>query len=276
VTRTAGGISIDGGEGVGRVTKNGLDQPVGNAAINSVPRKMIKNAVAEIMDRFEYFGGLDVEISVPGGERLAEKTFNPNLGIEGGISILGTSGIVEPMSEKALLDTIYLELKMRRFDGNEYVVITPGNYGERFLKSELDISNAVKCSNFIGDAIDFAEELGFSTLLLVGHIGKLVKLGSGIMNTHSRYADGRMETLALCAYLAGCENAAELLGCVTTDEAFEKIRDTKTIDILMNRIDYYLRRRTKMEIGAVMFSDKFGILGKTSCADEILRKIKGQ
>ena len=106
VTKTASGIAIDGGKGVGRVTKPGLDQPVGAAAINRVPRQMIAGAVQAVCEDTGYEGGLSVVISVPSGEELARRTFNPSLGIEGGISILGTSGIVEPMSAQAIVDTI--------------------------------------------------------------------------------------------------------------------------------------------------------------------------
>ncbi|MCC8159920.1 MAG: cobalt-precorrin-5B (C(1))-methyltransferase CbiD [Oscillospiraceae bacterium] len=273
VTKNDGGIRIDGGKGVGRVTRGGLDRPVGSAAINSVPRRMIRDAVNEVCSDFD--GGFDVVISVPDGEEIAKKTFNPRLGIEGGISILGTSGIVEPMSEKALLDTIFLELKAYRKTGAKAVVFVPGNYGEEFAKTEYGITNAVQCSNFIGDAIDYASDLGFSEILIVSHMGKLVKLGSGIMNTHSKYADGRMETLALCAVLAGMEDFEKILDCLTTDEAYELIRDTKTIDILMNRIDTYLKRRTDLKIGAVMFSNKYGVIGETADAEEILSKVRG-
>ena len=270
VRKTDRGIKIDGGEGVGRVTKNGLDQPVGAAAINSVPRQMIRNAVSEVCG--DYDGGIEVIISAPEGVEIAKKTFNPRLGIEGGISILGTSGIVEPMSEKALLDTIFLELKTRHKEGDNAVVLVPGNYGEEFAKT-LGITKTVTCSNFIGDAIDYATDLGFTKILIISHMGKLVKLGSGIMNTHSKYADGRMETLALCAALAGANDYAKILDCVTTDEAYEYVRDTKTIDILMARIDSYLKKRTDAEIGAVMFSNKYGIIGKTEDADKILGEI---
>lgn len=270
VRKTDSGIKIDGGEGIGRVTKNGLDQPVGAAAINSVPRQMIRNAVSEACG--DYDGGIEVTISAPEGVEIAKKTFNPRLGIEGGISILGTSGIVEPMSEKALLDTIFLELKTRRREGDNDVVLVPGNYGEGFAKT-LGIEKTVTCSNFIGDAIDYATDLGFTKILIISHMGKLVKLGSGIMNTHSKYADGRMETLALCAALAGVEDYAKILDCVTTDEAYEYIRDTKTISILMDRIDSYLKKRTDIEIGALMFSNKYGIIGKTRDADKILKEI---
>lgn len=271
VRKTDSGIKIDGGIGIGRITKNGLDQPIGAAAINSVPRQMIRNAVSEVCG--DYDGGIEVVISAPEGVEIAQKTFNPRLGIEGGISILGTSGIVEPMSEKALLDTVFLELKTRHKEGEAAAVLVPGNYGEEFAEKQYGITKTVMCSNYIGDAIDYATDLGFSKILIISHMGKLVKLGSGIMNTHSKYADGRMETLALCATLAGVGDIKKILGCVTTDEAYEYIRDTKTVDILMNRIDAYLKKRTGAEIGAVMFSNKYGVIGKTQDADKIMGEI---
>ncbi|MDE7218481.1 MAG: cobalt-precorrin-5B (C(1))-methyltransferase CbiD, partial [Oscillospiraceae bacterium] len=147
------GIAIDGGEGVGRVTKAGLDQPVGAAAINSVPRRMIREGLEEIQSLTGDAGGLSVVISVPGGRELAKRTFNPRLGITGGISIIGTTGIVEPMSEQALVDTIRVELRQRRESGAEYVLLTPGNYGSDFIRDSLGIDPAiaVQTSNFIGD-----------------------------------------------------------------------------------------------------------------------------
>lgn len=269
VKKTDGAVRIDGGEGIGRVTRAGLNQPIGAAAINSAPRSMIRNAVDEV--RGDYNGGFEIIISAPKGVEIAKKTFNPRLGIEGGISILGTSGVVEPMSEKAVLDTVFLELKTRRASGDKTAVLVPGNYGEDFAREKLGIKNTVQCSNFIGEAIDYAVDLGFSAVFIIAHMGKLVKLGSGIMNTHSKYADGRMETLALCAALAGYADFEKILNCVTTDEAYELIRDTKTIEILMHRIDVYLKRRAGIEIGAVMFSNKYGIIGKTEDAGRILK-----
>lgn len=158
------GIVIDGGQGVGRVTKPGLDQPVGAAAINSVPRRMIRENVEEVCGLLGYTGGLRVVISVPEGEALAKKTFNPRLGIEGGISILGTTGIVEPMSEQALVDTIHVELRQRRESGADYVLLAPGNYGADYIKDAMDIdpATAVMTSNFIGDALEMCRELGFA------------------------------------------------------------------------------------------------------------------
>ena len=186
-------IHIDGGEGVGRVTKPGLDQPVGNAAINHVPREMIAKEVGEICRLLDYKGRIEVEISVPGGEELAKQTFNPRLGITGGISILGTSGIVEPMSNQAIKDTIRVELNQRKVQGYDYVAVSPGNYGLDFMKQSYgyDLDKSVKCSNFIGDTVDMAVEMGFQKMLLTGHIGKLIKVAGGIMNTHSREADCR-------------------------------------------------------------------------------------
>ncbi|MCM1467544.1 MAG: cobalt-precorrin-5B (C(1))-methyltransferase CbiD, partial [Alistipes sp.] len=207
VSKTDKGIVIDGGTGVGRVTKKGMDQPVGAAAINSAPRGMIERTLLRLCGDLHYDGGLKVVIEVPEGEAAAAKTFNPRLGIEGGISILGTSGIVEPMSKQALIDTIRTEIQMKKAEGKRYLLITPGNYGLDFVRGNtaLHAENAVKCSNYIGETLDMACEAGFEKVLLIGHIGKLVKLGSGIMNTHSRCGDGRMETLAACGIEAGVE-----------------------------------------------------------------------
>ena len=206
VTRTeTPGIIIDGGHGVGRVTKRGLDQPVGAAAINSVPRQMIRENLEEVCHLTDYHGGLSVVISVPGGEQLAKKTFNPRLGIIGGISILGTTGIVEPMSEQALVDTIRVELRQRKANGAEYVLLTPGNYGSDYIQKDIGIDPkiAVLTSNFIGEALDICKELKFQGALLIGHVGKLVKIAGGMLNTHSKYGDCRMDIMAAHAGAAG-------------------------------------------------------------------------
>lgn len=185
------GVSVKGGAGVGRVTKPGLDQPVGAAAINRVPRRMIQEAVLTVGDALGYEGGFRVTVSVPGGEEAAKKTFNPQLGIEGGISILGTSGIVEPMSAQALIDTVALEIRQKAAQGYQHIILTPGNYGEDFLRARgMDRWGVpvVKCSNFIGGALDACGAEHIRGVLLAGHLGKLVKLAGGIMNTHSRTA----------------------------------------------------------------------------------------
>lgn len=265
----AAGFTVDGGEGVGRVTRPGLDQPVGAAAINSVPRRMIEEALRETAEQAGYTGALRAVIRVPGGAEVAEKTFNPRLGIEGGISILGTSGIVEPMSEQALVDTIRAEISMRAAEGAESLLMTPGNYGEGFIRERmgLELDRCVKCSNFIGEALDIAAGLGIRNVLLIGHIGKLVKLGSGIMNTHSRYADGRMETLCACALRAGADaqTARALLGCNTTEDALLLLRERpcydQTMEILAARAEAALSQHTygRLRIGTVMFSMQSGL-----------------
>ncbi len=278
------GIILDGGEGVGRVTKRGLSSPVGEAAINPVPRKMILEQVQKVCEEFDYKEGLRVEISVPEGEEIAKRTFNAQLGILGGISILGTSGIVEPMSEQALIDTIKVKMSVRKADGAEYLVITPGNYGEAFLKSQIALAeiDSVKCSNFIGEALDFAVLYGFKGVLLVGHIGKLIKVAAGVMNTHSKYGDARMEIMVAHAALAGAskEVLERLLECVTTEDAISVldaagIRE-QTLRSILRKLDSRIKERVhhKLEIGAVIFSNQYGFLGETADAEMLKNKIK--
>ena len=275
-------ISIDGGFGVGRVTKRGLDQPPGNAAINSTPRRMIRENLEEVAEKFGYTGGFQVIISVPDGEKLAKKTFNPRLGIVGGISILGTSGIVDPMSEKALLDTIRVELNQRKAQGFSYVLLTPGNYGSDFIENSIGIDPrlAVQSSNFIGDTIDMCKALGFKGALLIGHIGKLVKLAGGMMNTHSKYGDCRMEIMAAHAGAAGMapQVLEEILGCVACDDVLRILKDhggwEPAMDGIMVKIQDHLQHRAEeLEIGAMTFSKEWGLLGKTPNADTLLKNI---
>lgn len=283
VSKTDRGIEIDGAEGVGRVTRKGLDQPVGNAAINHVPRQMITEALTDVMSATGYSEGLRTVISVPGGIETAKKTFNPRLGIEGGISILGTSGIVEPMSETALIDTIKTEMRVRVANGAHTLLVVPGNYGKDFTDNIPGIypEFAVKCSNFIGDMLDYAVELGVD-VLLISNLGKLVKVAGGIMNTHSRNADCRMEILAANTALAGgsMESVKRIMDCISTDDALEVIESEgligKVSERLIDRIGFYMNHRTGGSIctGAVMFSSVYGLLGKTSTADELIEKIR--
>lgn len=277
------GIEIDGGEGVGRVTRKGLDQPPGNAAINHVPRSMIKEALEDVAASYGYTGGFRAVISVPEGRTIAEKTFNPRLGIEGGISILGTSGIVEPMSETALIDTIRTEMRMRVENGCKTLLVVPGNYGKDFSEGidGIDPDYAVKCSNFVGEMLDYAVELGVD-VVLVSNLGKMVKLAGGIMNTHSRNADARMEILAANAAVAGAsiECVRAVMGCISTDDALDEIAKEdlirETSELMMSKIEYHMNHRTggAIRTGAVMFSSVYGLLGKTSLADELIEKVR--
>lgn len=275
-------IRIDGGKGVGRVTKPGLDQPVGAAAINSVPRQMIRENLEEVCRYTDYAEGLSVIISVDNGEELAKKTFNPRLGILGGISILGTTGIVEPMSEQALVDTIRVELRQRKESGYDHVLLTPGNYGSDYIRMGLNIdpSIAVMTSNFIGDSIDYCKELGFKSALLVGHIGKLVKIAGNMMNTHSKYGDCRMDILTACAAVCGLEagKASVLLDCATCDDAIRILKEEKlyeqTVGVLCRRISFNLEHRAgEMEIGFMTFSKVYGMIGQSRNAVKLLKYI---
>lgn len=277
-------LHLDGGRGVGRITKKGLEQKIGEAAINQVPRRMILEAVESQRKKYGSIGGLEILITVPEGESLAARTFNPRLGIKGGISILGTSGIVEPMSEKALTDTIYLEMKMLKENGHDWCYVVPGNYGSDFLTQTLqyDGEMAVKCSNYIGETIDDAVSLGMKGILFIGHIGKLVKLAAGVMNTHSRQADCRMEVFASHAALQGAsrELVERLMGCFTTTEAIEVLKTEgileRVMESILRRIEFYLKYRAgeQLKIGAVVFSVEEGILGSTTDTAELLEHIQ--
>ena len=280
------GIRLEGGQGVGRVTKKGLEQPVGSPAINKVPRSMILKETEEICSQTGYKGGLLLTVSVPGGAEAGARTFNPRLGIQGGISILGTSGIVEPMSEDALIKSIEIEMRQKVENGAEYLLITPGNYGAAYLKEhmELPFEESMKCSNYIGETLDMALDMGVKGILFVSHIGKFVKVAGGIMNTHSRCADSRAELLAANAIRAGIsmDGAKEILDTITTDEALSVILRENLLEPLMreltDRILYYLNHRTydRMLLGAVVFSNEYGYLGETENTRELIRLLKEQ
>lgn len=277
-------VVIDGGAGVGRVTKPGLDQKPGNAAINHVPREMIQKEVLEVCSICDYRGGLSVVISVPEGEELAAKTFNPRLGIVGGISILGTSGVVEPMSMQAIKDTIRVELNQKKALGMKVAAISPGNYGLDFMKAhfDYDLDKSVKCSNFIGDTIDMAVELGFEKLLLTGHIGKLIKVSGGMMNTHSKEGDNRMEQLCLFAEKsgAGVDVAGAIKACVSTEEACRILKESglliPAMNLAMESIMFFLNKRGagRIEIGCMMYATQYGLLAESQNAARLLEEAR--
>lgn len=284
-------IVVDGGEGVGRVTLPGLDQPVGSAAINRVPRAMISDAVREVLDMHGVPGAV-VTIRVPGGAEVARKTFNPKLGIVGGISILGTSGIVEPMSLDALRESVELEVGQAVALDPHLLVITPGGYGEAFASERLGLSGTpvVTCSNFIGVALDAAVRAGVGGVLLVGHLGKLVKVAAGVMDTHSKVADARMETLCAHAALAGAsaEDVREIMLAPTTDATLD-VLEAACLDVavytslaraLEERLRYRVGRvateagRDEPAVAAVVFTNTRGELCRTSQADALLARVK--
>lgn len=283
------GIHIDGGEGVGRVTKPGLDQPIGAAAINSVPRKMIRENLEEVLaERGADIKGLDVIVSVTGGEEIAKKTFNPTLGIVGGISILGTTGIVEPMSDKAIVDTIKTHVRVKKAEGRKILLAAPGNYGMTFLSERygLEEGSAVTTSNFVYDAASIALSEGFDKMLFVGHIGKLVKVAGGIKNTHSKYGDHRMEILTdIAVSFAGEESEQaerikkSLSECVMTDEAVRIITEEGLADKVFPRMAEMIKTNMeewtegKIEVEVIVFSNEYTELVSTGRAHEFIKEV---
>ena len=332
---TDGRLYLTGGEGVGRVTKPGLEQAVGQSAINRVPRQMIFDAVQQVLDAFEeddekrrtegctpslemenkpkhMDGKPDAEyirskwlneeneksersekpcylitISVPAGAELAQRTFNPMLGIEGGISILGTTGIVEPMSEAAIVATIETSIRqvLAMEDGDigrsaRRILAVPGNYGQRYVEQQLGLRGVpvVEVSNYIGEAIDLAVSYGATDFLLVGNVGKLVKLAAGIMNTHSRVADGRWEIFAAHLALCGGTRAqvAAMREATTTEEMLTRLEEmglrAPVMASIMGEIEAHMahRIRGQMNFGVIVYSERFGRVGETAGAARLL------
>ena len=274
------GVQLLGGEGVGTVTKKGLEQKVGMPAINRIPRRMILSAVWEALQNSDREEEICITVSVPDGEALARRTFNPMLGVEGGISILGTTGIIEPMSEKAIVDTIALQIRQKKEEGQPLLVLVPGNYGRRYATRELGlpVSAVVLCSNYVGESLDLAVASGFERILLVGNLGKLIKVAAGIMNTHSRISDARWEIMAAHAGLHGADAPMlrQIRECATTDAMLElltewELRD-KVMEGLLRSIGQHVEKRTGDDVlcGAVVFSEQYGCLGQTPEAGEIL------
>ena len=286
VSKIPSGTEIDGGFGVGRVTRPGLQQPVGTAAINPGPREQIKRALQFTAEKYQYDGGFSVIISIPEGEQLAKRTFNPQLGIVGGLSVLGTSGIVEPMSEQALIETIHLEIDARYAAGERMLLMCPGNYGEDFARDTLglDITRGVKCSNFLGEALDYAVYRGFDGVLLIGHAGKLIKLAAGVFQTHSAYADGRQEIFAAHAAMCGAsrETVCALMQAVSVDACLDILVqeniEQAVLDSISQKIARHLAVRTMKKSGRdflteyLIFTNAHGVLMQSSGAAQQIAK----
>ena len=279
-------ITILGGEGVGLVTKKGLAQPVGTHAINPMPRQMIRDHIQNRLNALSVEKGVLVEVIVPRGEEVSHKTFNPRLGIVGGISILGTTGIVTPMSVEAWQQAISYELQIRRASGYKNILLTPGNYGETFGKDvlKLEPEDMINMSNFVGYCLDESERVGFDKVILIGHLGKLVKVAGGIFNTHSRVADGRIEIILAYAALMGAtkEVLFALKEAGTTEEACEILEKHNLqgiyqvlADKIKERAMTYLKYRPRqIQVEAVIFTNQQGLLGSTCFLEDIYRYAK--
>lgn len=249
-------FSLKGGEGVGLVTKGGLFIEKGEHAINPTPRKMIEKEVLSMLPNGE---GVEIIITVPTGSEVAKKTFNPRLGIEGGISILGTTGIVYPMSEEALKESIRIEIRQKAMN-KERLVLTFGNIGERCSKAQgYKEDEIVIISNFVGFALECCVSLKVKEVILVGHIGKISKVAYGCFNTHSRVSDIRLEVIALELVLLGKnkEFIEEVLKENTSEGAVKLLGDGyeqlyKNIgDKIKKRMEIYTYGEIKCE--AIMY-----------------------
>ena len=284
VTLNDGGeIVLSGGEGVGTVTRKGIGLPVGSAAINRTPRQTIEAAVREVIGPSR---GADVEIFAPEGEERAQKTYNSRLGILGGISIIGTTGIVTPMSEESWKRSLSLELEIKREAGLERVVLVPGNHGERFVREQMGLSSdiVVTMSNFVGYMIEEAVRLGYRQIVLIGHPGKLVKIAAGIFHTHSHIADARMETLVAHLALLGApyELLQKVSECDTTEAAMEHIDAAgfgHLYDHLAQRICQRVMQNLRFtknppQCDAIMFSFDNHILGTNRSFQDIVEDLQ--
>jgi cobalt-precorrin-5B (C1)-methyltransferase len=264
------GIEIDGGDGIGRITKPGLRVAPGKAAINPVPMEMVNSAITEACALFSYTGGIKVIISIPGGAAIAKKTMNERLGIIGGLSILGTTGIVEPMSDRAIIETIKAEIDVQTASGKTSLIITPGKYGYEFAEKTLGINmeEAIKCSNFIGETLDYACVKGIEKITLIGHAGKLVKLAGGIMNTHSNVADCRMEIISAHCALAGADTRTvkQIMDSVSVEAAMKVMDEVGLNDRVWKnigqKIGFHLRERVRGSIVVeyIVFNLERGVL----------------
>ena len=275
-------IHLDGGKGVGRVTKEGLANKPGMPAINPTPRRVIKAAAREELGEKR---GINIVISVPEGERIAKLTYNPRLGIGGGISILGTSGVVTPMSESSWKHSISIEMNIHRKRGDNTIVLVPGNYGEDFAKDELGIQNAkiVQMSNFVGYVLHETQRLGFTKVLIVGDLGKMIKVAGGIFSTHSKDADARAEIMvANLALMGGVPTAflRKINQCLTTismikmiDEAgYQEVYQMIADKIKLRAEKLLAHREPHVEIDVVIFSRESGFLA----ASKPFQEIKGE
>lgn len=226
------GVTITAGRGVGKVTKPGLAVKVGEYAINPVPRQMINKEVSAFLPQGK---GLKVIISVSEGKELARKTYNPRLGIIGGISIIGTSGIVVPKSLEAYKTSLSLQLDVLKAAGYKKAVLVLGYVGERFAKEVLKINDdsIIKIGDHVGFMLKECLKKGIKDILLIGHIGKLVKIAKGQFNTHSKFGDNRIDTIADYARACGAKKEVikELAKQATAEATIDILRKNKLMKV---------------------------------------------
>lgn len=269
------GIVIKAGLGVGTVTKPGLSVPVGEPAVNPGPQKMILQTLQTTLVQHK---GAIVTISIPDGIALAKRTLNPTLGIVGGLSIIGTTGIVHPMSEEAFKNSLTPQINIAKAQGYDELVLVPGKIGQDIAinRYKLPTEAVVQTSNFIGHMLESAVDQGIKKILLFGHLGKLVKVAAGIFHTHNRMADARLETIAAYIGAAGAPSEAlqQILACTTTEAAMpiiEHYNMTAIYSTLAERASIRAMRYVfdDLTVGTVIVTLKGDIIGYDQAAFEI-------
>ncbi|MFK4785283.1 cobalt-precorrin-5B (C(1))-methyltransferase CbiD [Fusobacterium sp. MFO224] len=275
-----GNSLITCGKGIGRVTKKGLRCEVGKYAINPGPLEMIEIALNTFLDnRKDIY--LEIMLYIPKGREISKKTFNPKLGIVDGISILGSTGILNPMSEEALKDSLYVEMKVLKENSEkDYIVFVFGNYGKKYCKEiGLDTSNLIVISNYVGYMLEIAKELQYKKIIVVGHIGKAIKIAGGIFNTHSKIADARMEIMGANAFINGesNENVMRVLKSNTVEEACGYIENNKFFFKIANKVSEKIKNYLKtdeVECEVLLFSFKENILGYSDKFYKLIEEVK--
>ena len=235
---TRPGIQFLPGEGVGTITLPGIGIPVGEPAINQTPRRMITNEIEQLLHSHGLHSGVSVRISVPGGSELAKKTFNPRLGITGGISIIGTSGIVRPFSSEAFVNSIRKEIQVARALGCPSIVINSGAKSENYLRSrfpDLPAQAFIHYGNYIGDTLRLADEEGITHITMGIMIGKAVKLAEGHLDTHSRNVVMNRDFIIALADESHCPpaNIARVAEITLARELWELFADTPAFFTLL-------------------------------------------
>ncbi len=276
ILETDGAVTFLAGEGVGTVTRKGLKIPVGEPAINPVPRQMIKKAIQTVIGSV----GAEVSVFIPGGAKLAERTFNSRLGITGGLSILGTTGIVRPMSEEAVRESLRLELSMYRAETGTTCAFITGYIGERFLKRLPHCGSILLCSNYLGYLLDCAAEMGFTHILLAGGTGKLIKPAANIMYLHSHTAGGQREIICTHAALCGADRQQiqQLYHAATTLRAANLLKQFGLAKPVWQSIaesaaeNCVQRVHGKLQVGILLLDAEENILAQTENCDAILSK----
>ena len=276
-------VIFKAGEGIGTVTKPGLSVPVGEPSINPGPRQLIRNAVAEVLGTDKV--SLEVTISIPAGVELAKQTLNPILGVEGGISVIGTTGVLRPMSEEGFKNSLVPQIDVAKAAGYEELIFVPGKIGERLAKAwQLPEAAMVQTSNFIGFMLEAAQKREIKRVLLFGHIGKLIKVAAGCFYTHNRIADGRLETMAAYGAAAGLttEQVQAVLNANTTEDALAVLAQAglkeKVCQALAMRASVRAQRYLfqKMQVGTVLVTLTGELLGMDDTAREICRNLGGK